>query len=68
MVTTNVERERIFTVRVSPPKNGFIAVRITNENGQYEVYSFNQTKLALFASINGPVRKAVDFLLGDANA
>ena len=66
MVTVAMEDFQRFTVDIRKDEMGTIHATITNENGQERRYNIPQRKLLVLQSINGPVRSAVEFLLGTA--
>jgi hypothetical protein len=65
MVTTKVPKPRAFTVDITRLHNGAALVEIRREDGQTRNYQFPEKKLRVFAAIDGPVKDAVQFLLGE---
>jgi hypothetical protein len=65
MVTTKLPKPRAFTVDITKLHDGTALVEIRREDGQTRSYSFPEKKVRLFSAIDGPVKDAVQFLLGD---
>jgi len=65
MVTSNIPKARAFTVEITRLHNGTALVQIRREDGQTRAYQFPEKKLRLFSAIDGPVKDAVGFLLGE---
>lgn len=66
MVTVAMEDFQRFTVDIRKGDMGTVYVKIVAETGQERSYTIPQRKLLILQSINGPVRSALDFLLGTA--
>jgi hypothetical protein len=65
MVTSKIPKARAFTVDITRLHNGSALVEIRRDDGQVRTYQFAEKKLRVFAAIDGPVKDAVRFLLGD---
>ena len=65
MVTTKVPKPRAFAVDITRLHNGSALVEIRRDDGQVRSYQFAQKKLRVFAALDGPVKDAVHFLLGE---
>lgn len=64
MVTIPVEKPKTFTVEIAKLHDGDITVLIRNVRGREKSYRFPEKKLRVFAAIDGPLKDALDFLLG----
>lgn len=65
MVTTNIPKARAFAVDITRLHNGSALVEIRRDDGQVRSYQFAEKKLRVFANLDGPVKDAVQFLLGE---
>jgi hypothetical protein len=64
MVTTKAKTKFRFTVDVAQGIDGSIYVRAEREDGEKKAWSIPATKLRVYAALNGPLRDAIDFLIG----
>jgi hypothetical protein len=67
MITTKASRRATFLVVIDRQENGDVGVSIERRDGAKREYNFAARKLLLYRAINGPVRDAVDFLLGEGD-
>jgi hypothetical protein len=56
-----------FTVEVYEAEGGIVRAFIQREDGQTRDYLITRKKLLLFSSLNGSVKDAIDFLLGETD-
>jgi hypothetical protein len=64
MVTSNIPKPRAFAVDITRLHEGTALVEIRRDDGQVRSYRFPEKKLRVFAALDGPVKDAVEFLLG----
>jgi hypothetical protein len=66
MVTTDVGKQIKFNVDITRLHDGSVLVGITRQDGKLKSYRFPERKVRLFSALDGPVKDAVEFLLGEA--
>lgn len=65
MVTSKIPKAKAFAVDITRLHDGTALVEIRREDGQTRSYKFPEKKLRVFAALDGPVKDAVGFLLGE---
>lgn len=66
MVTRETSTTHSFTVNIERLHDGTALVIIRRSDGQSRSYRFAEKKVRVFLAIDGPVKDAVEFLLGES--
>jgi hypothetical protein len=66
MVTSESKTRMVFGLEITRSYDGSVKVLIQRPDGASRAYNFPEKKVQLYKAIDGPVKDAVEFLLGEA--